>query len=95
MVWTEKDDEEAQDCLNRLLVEQKKHQDILTPLSVIINNVKGIQTREITSHTKNSQKPVKIFPKDKWGIKMKDTDKLKLKKECIAKTIELLGEPDE
>lgn len=91
MVWTDSDDVELQKCLDKLLAEQKKYQEILSPLGVIINNVKSIQTRETTSYTKNSKKSVKVFPKDKWGVKMKDTEKIKMKKECIDKTNKLLG----
>lgn len=94
MAWTDSDDEELQECLDRLMAEQKKHQEILIPLGVIINNVKSIQTRQTFSHTKN-EKSVKIFPKDRWGANMKDVEKLKLKKECIAKTNKLLGDPNE
>lgn len=91
MVWSDSDDEELEKCLDRLMVEQQKHQEILTPLSVIINNVKSIQTRTLISELKNQEQ--KILPKDKWGKNMKDAPRFKLKNECIAKTIELLGEP--
>lgn len=94
MDWKDSDDIEIQEYLDRLVTEQKKHQKVLTPLGVIINNLKSIQSRLSISQIKN-EKSIKILPKDKWGINMKDTERLKLKKECITKTNELLGDPDE
>jgi hypothetical protein len=90
MIWSESDDKELQTCLDELMVEQKKHELILVPLGVIINNIKNIQTRTSISYMKNEE-PTKILPKDEWGINIKDTPRLKLKKECISKTKELLG----
>lgn len=90
MIWTDSNDAEIQECLDRLVAEQKKHQEILTPLGVIITNLKSIQSRVSISHIKN-KKSTKILPQDKWGANIKDTERHKLKKECIDKTNELLG----
>ncbi len=94
MVWTEEDDLELQECLDRLQIHQKKLQDTLTPIGVIINNTKSIQTKILPSYTKNKE-PLLIPPKDKWGEIMTDENRLEIKNQCIVKTNELLGEPDE
>ena len=60
---------------------------------IIINNSKNIQTRTLPNIAKEEH--IKILPKDKWGDEMTDEYRLEIKNECIAKTIELLGEPDE
>ncbi len=93
MSWTETDDTEIQKCLDRLLVEQKKLESKLRPIGIIINNTRKIQSGESTTFNKKRERIItKIPPKDKWGNDMKDTDRLKIKNECIAKTKELLGE---
>lgn len=96
MLWIDTDDAELQACLDRLLKQQKDLQSQLTPLGIIINNTKQIQTKEVTSFTQNREREItKILPKDKWGEDMADTVRLQIKNECIVKTNELLGEPDE
>lgn len=96
MSWTETDDAELQACLDRLLNKQKELQAILTPVGIIINNTKQIQSREIKSYTENrEQKITKISPKDQWGEDLTYEARLEIKNQCIAKTTELLGEPDE
>lgn len=93
MAWTETDDIELQESLDRLYSKQKELQAQLTPLQTIINNSKSIQTRTLPNIGKEEY--IIILPKDKWGDEMTDEYRLKVKDECIAKTIELLGEPDE
>ena len=96
MSWSETDDIELQKYLDRLQNKQKELQLELTPIDIIINNAKQIQTRETKSYTdKREQKIIKILPKDKWGDEMTDEYRLKIKNECESKTIELLGDPDE
>lgn len=95
MSWSETDDTEIQENLDRLQDKQKELQVKLTPIGTIINNIKNIQTRISPSFVKEGEEPIKILPKDKWGEDMTDTVRLQIKKECIDKTIELLGEPDE
>ncbi len=93
MSWTDKDDSELQEYLDRLQTKQKEFQSQLNPIEIIINNIREIQSRNLTSYTEKRERIItKIPPKDKWGNNMKDTDRLQIKNECIAKTIELLGE---
>ena len=92
MAWTETDDIELQETLDRLYSKQKELQSQLIPLAIIINNSKSIQTKTLPNIGKEEY--IKILPKDKWGDEMTDEYRLKIKKECIDKTIELLGEPD-
>ena len=93
MAWTETDDIELQETLDRLYSKQKELQSQLIPLAIIINNSKSIQTRTLPNIAKEEY--IIILPKDKWGEIMTDEYRLQIKKECIDKTIELLGEPDE
>jgi len=93
MAWSETDDIELQESLDRLYSKQKELQAQLTPLETIINNSKSIQTRTLPNIAKEEY--IIILPKDKWGDEMTDEYRLKVKDECIAKTNELLGEPDE
>lgn len=96
MSWTETDDSELQEGLDRLTVKQKELQDMITSLQVLINNTTKIKTREATSYTNKRERIItKILPKDKWGEEMTDEYRLKVKDECITKTNELLGKPDE
>ena len=96
MSWTEADDTELQVCLERLYSKQKELQTELSPLEIIINNTKQIQSREIPSYTKDRKiKFTKIKPKDQWGEDVSDEVRLAIKEECLAKTNELLGESDE
>ncbi len=96
MSWSETDDTEIQDNLDRLQDKQKELQLQLNPIENIIRNTKQIQTRELTTFTdKREIQITKISPKDKWGEPMADDVRLVVKNECITKTIELLGEPDE
>ncbi len=95
MSWSETDDTEIQENLDRLQDKQKELQSQLTPLGIIINITKSIQTKISPSFVKEGEEPIKILPKDKWGEDMADTVRLQIKNECIVKTIELLGEPDE
>ena len=93
MTWTDNNDKEVQECLNRLLVEQKELESKLRPIGIIINNTRIIQSREFTSfNEKREQIITKILPRDQWGNDMTDDIRLKIKNECIAKTNELLGE---
>jgi len=93
MSWTDKDDDEIEECLDRLLAKQKKLQAQLNPIEIIINNARQIQSINVTSYTeKREQITAKISPKDKWNNNMKNTDRLQIKNECITKTNELLGE---
>ncbi len=92
MSWTEDDDTELQAYLDRLIDQQKELQSQLIPLAIIINNSKSIQTRTLPNIAKEEY--IIILPKDKWGEIMTDEYRLQIKKECIDKTIELLGEPD-
>ena len=93
MSWTETDDIELQESLDRLYSKQQELQSQLSPLGIIINNSKSIQTRTLPNIGKEEY--IKILPQDKWGDEMTDEYRLEIKNECIAKTIELLGEPDE
>ena len=93
MSWTETDDIELQESLDRLYSKQQELQSKLSPLEIIINNSKSIQTRTLPNIAKEEY--IKIPPKDKWGDEMTDEYRLKVKDECIAKMNELLGEPDE
>ena len=90
MSWTEDDDTELQAYLDRLIDQQKELQSQLIPLAIIINNSKSIQTRTLPNIAKEEY--IIILPKDKWGEIMTDEYRLQIKKECIDKTIELLGE---
>lgn len=93
MSWTKTDDEELQECLDRLLVEQKELESKLRPIGTIINNARIIQSRESTSFNEKRERIItKILPKDKWGADMTDESRLQTKNECITKTNELLGE---
>lgn len=96
MSWTETDDNEIQECLDRLLAEQKKMESKLRPIGTIINNTLKIQSREYTSYNEKRERIItKIPPKDQWGADMTDEIRLQIKNECITKTGELLGEIDE
>lgn len=96
MAWTDDDDSELQKYLDKLQTKQKEFQSQLNPIEIIINNIRQIQSRDVTSYTeKREQIITKIPPKDKWNNNMKDVDRLKIKDECINKTNELLGEIDE
>jgi len=93
MSWSDTDDAELQECLDRLQTKQKELQSQLNPVEIIINNTRQIQSRNLTSYTeKRKRKITKILPKDKWNNDMKDTDRLRIKGECIVKTNKLLGE---
>lgn len=89
MVWSEKDDKDVQECLDKLIKKQVELQSQLTPLITIINNTKKIQTLEKVNYTTKNE-IIKIKPKDQWGNEVTDADRLKTKNECIAKTSELL-----
>ena len=96
MSWTETDDKELQECLDRLLAEQKELESKLRPIGIIINNTRIIQDGESTSYNKLRERVItKIPPKDMWGVDMTDEIRLQIKNECITKTNELLGELDE
>ncbi len=100
MAWNENDDKEVTEHLDRLQQNQKKLQLISNPSEIIINNLRNIQTKtQFGAHTvvdnERIQQKIKINPKDKWGDEMTDEYRLQVKNECIVKTIELLGEPDE
>lgn len=96
MSWSETDDIELQACLDKLQNKQKGLQSQLTPIGIIINNIKQIQSREIISYSQNrKQKITKILPKDLWGETMTDNLRIQIKKKCESKTVELLGEFDE
>lgn len=96
MSWKNTDDAELQACLDRLLKQHKKIESQLSPIENIIRNTKQIQTRELTTFNEKRERQItKIAPKDKWGETMADDVRLEIKNQCIAKTIELLGEPDE
>jgi len=88
MSWSETDDIELQESLDRLYSKQKELQSQLTPLETIINNTKSIQTKTLPNIGKEEY--IIILPKDKWGEEMTDEYRLKVKDECIAKTNELL-----
>lgn len=92
MAWTETDDTELQACLDRLYDKQKALQSQLTPMGLIINNAKSIQTKISPSFVKEGFQSIIILPKDKWGNEMADEYRIKIKEECMTKTIELLGE---
>lgn len=95
MSWSETDDTKVKECIIRLQVKQKELQSQLNPFGIIINNAKGIQSRERRSlNEKREQVMIKILPKDKWGADMTDKYRLRVKNEIIAKTNELLGKPD-
>ena len=65
MAWTETDDIELQESLDRLYSKQQELQSQLSPLVIIINNTKQIQSREIKSYTQNREiKITKIIIKD-------------------------------
>lgn len=93
MTWTDDNDKEVQECLDRVLAEQKKLESKLRPIEIIINNTRRIQSKESTSYNKKRERIItKIPPKDKWGEIMADEIRLEIKNQCIAKTNELLGE---
>lgn len=89
MVWTEQDDKDVQECLDKLVGKQLELQAQLTPLSIIINNTRNIQTVETIKYT-TKNKMIKIKPKDQWGNEITDEVRLKTKNECMEKTTELL-----
>jgi len=92
MLFGESDDIELQECFDRLVKKQKELQSQLSPIEILINNTREIQTRIVISYTdKKAKRETTIFPKDKWGDKMTDEYRLKTKNECILKTNELLG----
>jgi len=99
MSWTDNDDKEVQENLDRLQDKQKEFQLITNPMEIIINNLRKIQTKTQISYTvvngERIQQTKKIKPIDEWGDNMTDKDRLEDKSECIAKTIELLGASDE
>lgn len=100
MVWGENDDIEVQENLDRLLIEQKNLQSKLNPIEITINNTRQIQTKtQFGAYTvvgnERIQEKIEIKPKDKWGEDMTDEIRLQTKNECMTKTIELLGEPDD
>ena len=99
MSWTEENDTEIQECLDRLQNKQKEIQPILNLIEISINNTRQIQTRTQISYTiekgQRIQRITKLKPKDKWGDEMSDEYRLKVKNECLVKINELLGEPDE
>ena len=90
MAWTEDDDTELQENLDRLLNEQKELQSQLNPIEIAINNTRRIQTKTLPNIAEEEY--IIILPKDKWGEEMTDEYRLKVKDECITKTIELLGD---
>lgn len=93
MSWTDNNDKELQKCLDRLLAEQKHFESKLRPIGTIINNIKKIQSKEYTSFNEKRERQItKILPKDKWGADMTDESRLRVKDECVSKTIEILGE---
>ena len=94
MVWKQKDDEEITESLDRLIKKQAELQAELSPIGTVINNFKKIKSKEYYTFDKARTRQLNIMkPKDMWGNDMKDADRIKIKKECIAKTIELLGDP--
>lgn len=94
MVWNESDNTILQECLDRLVAKQREFQLLLTPIDIILKNLKQIQIRETISFTdKKEQVIIKIKPKDRWGNQMNETDRQKIKNEIVTKTNELLGEP--
>jgi len=96
MVWTDTDDEELQECYDKLIKRQKELNPQMQAVQVIINNTAQIQTRRVISYNgKREQLVEKIKPKDKWGEDMTDEYRLQIKEECITKTNELLGTKDE
>lgn len=100
MIWEEDDDKDVQKYLDRLQAKQKELQLITNPMEIIINNFRKIQTKtKLGEYTvvdnERIQKKIKMKPQDMWGNEMTDDLRLQIKKECIAKTKELLGEPDE
>ena len=96
MSWTEEDDAELEESYNRLSAAQKELESQMIPINVIITNIGKIKSKQFTSYNDKRESIItKIPPKDKWGNDMTDEDRLKVKDECIAKTMELLGEPDE
>ena len=95
MSWTEADDKEITECLDRLIAAQRELESQLYPIQVTINNTAKIQSRQVTSYNdKRERITTKVLPKDKWGAKMDIKYRLKIKDECISKTNELLGVED-
>jgi len=98
MSWTETDDVEIQASLERLYDKQKEIKPILNHIEIIINNTRNIQTKIQTSYAVDKgqriKRIVKLKPKDKWGDKMTDEYRLKVKNEILVKINDLLGEPD-
>jgi len=93
MSWTETDDDELQESYDRLIQAEKELQAQLSPIKVIINNTAKIQSREVISYNDEHERIVtKIIPNDQWGEEMKYQYRLEMKKECIERTDELLGE---
>jgi len=94
--WTETDDDDIQEYLDRLENKQKEIQPILHLVEIIINNTKRIQTRIQKSYAiekgQRIQRITKLKPKDKWGDEMTDEYRLEVKNECLVKINELLGE---
>lgn len=96
MSWTEADDQEIQECCDRLIEKQKELNPQIQAVQVILNNTIQIQTREIISYNdKREQIITKTIPKDKWDKEMTDKYRLKIKDECITKTNELLGSKED
>lgn len=95
MSWTETDDNELEESYNRLSAAQKELESQMSPINITITNIAKIKTKQSISYNdKREIIIIKILPQDKWGNDMTDEYRLKIKDECIAKTIELLGESD-
>ena len=93
MAWKESNDDEVTECLDRLITKQAELQTELSPIDLTIKNLKQIKNREYDTFDKDRVRKVNIMkPKDKWGNDMKDADRIKIKNECIAETLKLLGE---
>ena len=96
MSWTETDDAELEASYDRLSAAQKELESKISPINVIITNIAKIKSKQSISYNDQREQIItKIPPKDKWGDDMADETRLQTKNECITKTIELLGEPND
>ena len=96
MSWTKTNDTELEECYDRVRAAQIELESKMIPISVIINNIARIKSKQSLSYNDKREKIItNIIPKDKWGEDMTDESRLQIKDECIAKTNELLGEPNE
>lgn len=95
MSWTTNDENELQECINKIKKAFDELKSKTTPIEKILGIARSIQTNTSIDYTdKNKPKIIEIKPKDRWNNIMADEEKLQIKKECIDKTNKLLSISD-